>query len=113
MSDAWLSNNFYTYILLKPGANAAALQSKFGVFLQLHAGQRLQTLLHMDFAGLEKTGNYFRLSLTPLMDIHLQFDRRTDTGRQHHLCLYLFGDRRLYPGPRLYQFHEFVDGPVG
>jgi putative ABC transport system permease protein len=70
--DAWLSNNYFSYILLKPGANPAALQSKFAAFLQLHAGQQLQTLLHMDFAGLEKTGNYFRLSLTPLMDIHLR-----------------------------------------
>jgi putative ABC transport system permease protein len=70
--DAWLSNNFFTYILLKPGADPVALQAKFAAFLQRHAGQQVQNLLHMDFAALEKSGNYFRFSLVPLTDIHLR-----------------------------------------
>ncbi len=70
--DAWLSNNFFTYIVLKPGADPAALQAKFATFLQRHAGQQVQNLLHMDFAALEKSGNYFRFSLVPLTDIHLR-----------------------------------------
>jgi putative ABC transport system permease protein len=70
--DAWLSNNYFTYILLKPGADPAALQAKFATFLQRHAGPQVQGILHMDFAALEKTGNYFRFSLVPLTDIHLR-----------------------------------------
>jgi putative ABC transport system permease protein len=70
--DAWLSNNFHTYILLIPGADPKALQAKFAAFLQRHAGQQLQNLLHMDFDGLEKTGSYFRFSLIKLTDIHLR-----------------------------------------
>jgi putative ABC transport system permease protein len=70
--DAWLSNNYFTYILLKPGTNPLALQSKFAAFLERHAGPQVQGVLHMDFATLEKTGNYFRFSLTPLTDIHLR-----------------------------------------
>ncbi len=70
--DAWLSNNYYTYLLLKPGANPATLQSKFANFLQQRAGPQLQSVLHMDFTALEKTGSYFRFSLIPLKDIHLR-----------------------------------------
>jgi putative ABC transport system permease protein len=70
--DAWLGNNYFTYILLKPGANPAALQAKFPGFLQQHAGQQLQNAIHMDFAALEKSGSYLRFSLVPLTDIHLR-----------------------------------------
>ncbi len=70
--DAWLSNNYNTYLLLKPGADPAALQAKFGDFLRRHAGQQLQNVLHLDFDAFEKGGNYFRFSLTPLTDIHLR-----------------------------------------
>ncbi len=70
--DAWLGNNYYTYVLLRPGASPAALQAKFPAFLQRHAGQQLQNAIHMDFATLEKSGNYFRFSLVPLKDIHLR-----------------------------------------
>jgi putative ABC transport system permease protein len=75
--DAWLGNNYYTYILLKPGAKPAGLQAKFPGFLQQHAGQQLQNAIHMDFATLEKSGSYFRFSLTPLNNIHL---RSTSVG---------------------------------
>jgi putative ABC transport system permease protein len=70
--DAWLGNNYHTYILLKPGANPTALQAKFPTFLQRHAGQQLQNAIHMDFAALEKSGSYFRFSLVSLKDIHLR-----------------------------------------
>src|ERR1700722_19316490 len=70
--DGWLGNNYYTYILLRPGADPAALQAKFPTFLQQHAGQQLQNAIHMDFATLEKSGSYFRFSLVPLTDIHLR-----------------------------------------
>src|ERR1700722_9106505 len=70
--DGWLGNNYYTYILLKPGASPTALQAKFPGFLQRHAGQQLQNAIHMDFATLEKSGSYFRFSLVPLTDIHLR-----------------------------------------
>jgi putative ABC transport system permease protein len=73
----WLSNNFHTYILLKPGTDPKTLQAKFPTFLDRHAGPQVQSLLHMDFKALEQTGSYFRFSLMPLTDIHL---RSNSTG---------------------------------
>ena len=60
---AWLSNNFHTYILLKPGADPKTLQAKFPAFLDRHAGPQVEAVLHMDLKAFEKTGNYFRFSL--------------------------------------------------
>ena len=69
--QAWFSNNFNTYVLLRPGADAKSLQAKFPEFMVKHAGPQLQSILHLDFKTFEKTGNYFRLSLIPLKKIHL------------------------------------------
>ena len=70
--NAWLSNNFNTYILLKPGADYKNLAAKFSAFAKQHAGQQMQSVLHMDFDSFEKSGNYFRFSLIPLLKIHLE-----------------------------------------
>ncbi|ASU34859.1 ABC transporter permease [Mucilaginibacter xinganensis] len=70
--DTWFSNNFNTYILLKPGADVNKLEAKLPGFLQKHAGPQLKAILHLTFNELEKSGNYFKLSLIPLKKIHLQ-----------------------------------------
>jgi putative ABC transport system permease protein len=69
--NTWFSNNFYTYILLKPGANAKALAAKFPAFMVRHAGAQLQALLHLDFKTFEKNGSHYGVSLIPLAKIHL------------------------------------------
>ncbi|MEO6851968.1 MAG: ABC transporter permease [Mucilaginibacter sp.] len=69
---SWLSNNFTTYILLKPGANYQHLAAKLPDFLRRHAGAQLQSALHQDFATFEKSGNFLKFSLMPLKDIHLR-----------------------------------------
>ncbi|MBL4676390.1 MAG: ABC transporter permease [Mucilaginibacter sp.] len=69
--DSWLSNNFNTYILLKPGANAKNLESKFPNLVRKEAGGQLEAGIKMSYDELEKSGNFYRLSLVPLADIHL------------------------------------------
>ena len=68
----WFSNNFNTYLLLKPGADPKAFQAKLPAFLVRHAGAELQAILHKDFKTFESDGSYFRFSITPLADIHLK-----------------------------------------
>jgi putative ABC transport system permease protein len=70
--EAWLANNFHTYLLLKPGADYRSLGAKFPAFTRRHVGQQLQDALHMDFSSFEKSGNYFGFSLIPLTSIHLR-----------------------------------------
>src|SRR6202012_3509756 len=53
---------------------------KLKEFMHKHAGAQLQSILHMTFEKFEQTGNYFRLSLTPLKDIHLKSNSIAELG---------------------------------
>ncbi len=88
---AWFSNNFYTYILLRPDADPEKLQAKLSPFMRSQAGPQLQSILHLDFNQLEKQGNYLRFSITPLKDIHLQSHRVGELGMNGSMgTVYIF-----------------------
>lgn len=70
--DAWLSNNFITYVLLKKGADPARLEAKFPAFIRKYMGPQLQSTLHSTFDAFERSGNYYRFGLFPLTSIHLR-----------------------------------------
>jgi putative ABC transport system permease protein len=70
--NVWFSNNFNTYILLRPGVSYKTLLAKLPGFMRIHAGPQLQSIIHIDFSAFEKSGNYFRFGLIPLKDIHLK-----------------------------------------
>ena len=62
---------FSTYLLLKPNTNHKRLEAKLPAFLKKH----------IDFIDdLEKKGDYIKLNLTPLYDIHLQSNRSNELG---------------------------------
>lgn len=70
------SLSFTTYLLLKPGADAKKLQAQFPAFLRKAlAGQA------WDMDAFDKSGNYIRINLTPLKDIHLRSNRVRELGR--------------------------------
>jgi putative ABC transport system permease protein len=74
-----LSNNtnfaalypFSTYVLLKEGSDYKKLQAKFPTLIR-------QQLDFID--DLEKNGDFIRMNLTPLTDIHLTSDRTDELG---------------------------------
>jgi len=93
----WLSNNFVTYILLRPGADPGKLQSKFHQFLVVHAEPELQSIIHTNFANFEKSGNYFRFTLSPLKSIHLQSQRVGELGMNGSLSsVYIFSSIAMF-----------------
>jgi putative ABC transport system permease protein len=89
--DSWFSSNFNTYILLRPGADHKALESKFVQFFKTHAGPQLQSILHLTFEKFEQGGNYFRFTLIPLTDIHLQSSMVGEMGANGNIeYVYMF-----------------------
>lgn len=64
--------SFNTYVLLKEGTDAHDLEANFPAFLKKH----LNNNMNMD--AFEKGGNYIRINLTPLIDIHLQSNRQRE-----------------------------------
>lgn len=95
--NTWLSNNFVTYLLLRPGADPKALQAKFSQFVRAQAGPQMQRLIHTDFDAFEKAGNYFRFSLSPLKTIHLQSQRVGELGMNGSLTtVYIFSSIAIF-----------------
>ncbi len=75
-SMAFLSNNFNTYLLLKEGADAKALQAKIPGFLEKYVGPQIAQVMGGEFT-MEKfkaSGNKYETTLMPLLDIHLRSD---------------------------------------
>ncbi len=60
-NTSWGWSDFYTYILLKPGASAQALQAKMPAFTERYMGTEMK-----------REGFQVRFNLQPLKDIHLR-----------------------------------------
>ena len=95
----FLSNNFQTYLLLKEGADAKALEAKFPAFIVKYMGPQIAQVLGSDFT-LEKfasSGNKIEYTLMPLLDIHLHSDLTGDFRPNGDMTyVYLFSAIALF-----------------
>jgi len=74
-SPSWLRDNFFTYILLKPGASAKALEAKFPGLIKKYFAPEIEKFLGQSMETLYKKGNVrVRFYLQPLLRIHLYSD---------------------------------------
>ena len=71
----WLSSNYYTYILVRPGTTRAEVQKDVDAIVNLHIGPALQELIHASVADLNKAGNHFRYLILPFTDVHLHSNK--------------------------------------
>ena len=79
-NDAWFSANFNSYVLLKKGVDHHQFEARLPGFLKQHSAPQLQSILHLTFDKFEKSGDYIRLSLIPLTDIHLRSNAVGELG---------------------------------
>jgi len=85
-NDLASNNMFYTYFLLKPGADAKKLEAKFPAFIDKHAAE-----------GLKAMGFYKKQFLTPLKDVHLRANTTTNVTAGGSLTyLYILGSIALF-----------------
>jgi putative ABC transport system permease protein len=70
-SSSWIGNNFYTYLLLRPGASAAAVDAKLQGIVRRNAGPQFQMMFGVSWDQLLKSGARYSYFLQPLTDIHL------------------------------------------
>jgi putative ABC transport system permease protein len=73
--NSWAHFNTNTYILLKQGSDRKKLESKFAALIR-----RNETTPAFDYNKFEAKGNYIRLNLTPLKEIHLHSNRQRELG---------------------------------
>lgn len=77
----FLSHNFATFLLLKPGSSAASLEKKFPEYVNRYLFPVLQQTMQVkSIADLEKSGSKLEYSLMPLTDIHLHSARVAELG---------------------------------
>lgn len=97
--ENFMSNNFNTYFLLKPGVDAKALEQKFPAFLEKHVGPQAAVVLGGDFS-MEKfkaAGNIWEYTLMPVTDIHLRSDLTAELGPNGDITyVYLFSAIALF-----------------
>jgi putative ABC transport system permease protein len=67
----WVSNSYYTYILVQPGITQAEVQKDVNEVVNLNISPALQQMFHTSGADLEKAGNHFLCRIFPLTDVHL------------------------------------------
>ena len=75
-TNKWTNHIFNTYVVLKSGSDPKIITAKFEKIVQLYMDPALRRYFQRSLAESRKSGNDFRYSLMPLLDIHLKSDRQ-------------------------------------
>lgn len=67
----YISFSAHTYVLMKPGADAPALEEKFPKMVDTYAAAQIERDLGKSWADYKREGNGYRYFLQPLTSIHL------------------------------------------
>ena len=67
----WISNTFYTYLVLKEGYAPVALESKFPAMIAKYMGPHVQQEMGVSYEQFLASGNRYGYYLQSLADIHL------------------------------------------
>ena len=69
--ENWISNNWYTYVLLKPGASPEQAEQAFQKQVEVHVRPLLKQIFTTEWKDLEARGMHYRYRFQPVTDIHL------------------------------------------
>ena len=88
----FLSHNFHTYLLLKPGIEPMQLKNMFGEYIQKYVVPQASQIMNIkSMDDFKKAGNDLKYSLIPLTDIHLKSDREFEiTSGGNIQYIYIF-----------------------
>ena len=91
--NEWLSNNYQSYILVKPGTSRAVLQTHLDALVNNYVGKQLQTQFHSSLKDMSQAGGHFRYALMPLTDIHLHSNKSAEiepNGNINYVYIFSF-----------------------
>jgi putative ABC transport system permease protein len=71
-SNEWLSNNVYTYIVLKAGTNKGKFEGRLSELVVKYVGPKIKDVIGVTLEDFKKAGNRFEYKLEPLKDIHMK-----------------------------------------
>jgi putative ABC transport system permease protein len=76
----WLSNNFNTYVVLKPGADPKKLEKQLEIVINKYIFPQAEQLFHATAEEFKKTGTRVSYNLMPLTQIHLHSSKTAELG---------------------------------
>ncbi len=76
--DMWLSNNFQTYLLLRPGSSATDLESRINEVVEKYVGPQFEKITGGTMEAFKNSGDWLKYSLMNIRDIHLYSDRSAE-----------------------------------
>jgi len=79
-NNSWLTTNFQTYLLLKPGTDFREFEKQLNRAMEQYQSPQFKTQLNMTKDEFSKAGNYIKCSLIPLTDIHLHSNLANELG---------------------------------
>jgi putative ABC transport system permease protein len=91
--DQWLSNNWHSYILVRPDVDRAALQERVNATVDKYLGLQLQQMLHTSIKDMNHQGAHFIYHLMPLADIHLHSNKSYElepNGNINYIYIFSF-----------------------
>ncbi len=95
----WLSNNFSTYLKLRPTTTKEQLEAKFPQMVDKYCGPQARMALGSEFTmeQFRKSGNKIEYTLRPITDIHLHSDMIGELGTNSDITyVYLFSAIALF-----------------
>jgi putative ABC transport system permease protein len=73
-SNSWMTSDFYTYLVLRPGYDYKKLEAKLPQVVEKYMSPQLFKAIGLTMAQYREKGNNLGLYLQPLTDIHLKSD---------------------------------------
>ncbi len=70
----WISNNNYTYVVLRPNASETEVQEQLNELVKKYVGPQMEQFIGVSLDEMESAGQYYGYFLQPLADIHLKSD---------------------------------------
>ncbi len=90
--DFWVSNNFYTYLLVREDADVASLETKLKETFETYAAPQIEQYANASYEDFLKSGNRFDYLLQPLTSIHLYSDLQEEIEANGDIrYVYIFG----------------------
>ncbi len=87
----WFSFNFYVYMKLKEGADIELMNHKIQQVVEQHFKPEIKEGFHMEWDDFIAAGNYVRMHLQPLTDIHLHGQGEAELMENGNIAhVYLF-----------------------
>ncbi len=81
-NQMWVSNNYFTYLLLAEDASVPAIVAKINSMVRKYAGPQTKAILNTTFEEFERSGGRYEFELQALSDVHLRsnFDIELETN---------------------------------